>query len=146
MNRARSKGITLIEIILVIGLLTVLLSFAAPSFSAAAAKAEMSAALENVRYSLTAARRTARMSESPVVVNIPSATDVIPQMITFSAPGKRGVDSVLQIQKLVLPEDITLVSDHSSFEFDERGLVKNPGQILLVSKVDESITSVIEIQ
>jgi hypothetical protein len=35
--------------------------------------------------------------------------------------------------------DIELVSDYSSYEFDGRGIVENPGVITLVSRTDESL-------
>jgi Tfp pilus assembly protein FimT len=147
MNKKRSQGITLIEILLVVGLLVVLLSFAVPSINGAAIKAEMTAAQEHVEYSLQTARRTARMSESPVEMNIsPVESSGTPQLVTFSAPGKRGSGSVQQIQDYSMPPDIALVSSQESFLFDRRGLVSNPGQIQLVSKVDESITSIIDVE
>ena len=146
MKRQLSKGITLIEILLAIGLLAVLLSFAVPTINGAAVRAEMSATMENVQYSLQSARRVARMTESQVDMRISSATSDAMQTITFSAPGKRGAGSITQIQNYHIPKDIALVSDHEAFQFDERGLVRNPGQILLVSKMDESITMEIQIQ
>ena len=48
----RSKGITLVEILLIIALLVILLSFAMPSVGGAAAKAEMTATVENVQHSM----------------------------------------------------------------------------------------------
>ena len=146
MNKKRSQGITLIEILLVVGLLVVLLSFAVPSINGAAIKTEMAAAQEHVEYSLQAARRTARMSESPVQMNISPAESGTPQLITFSAPGERGSGSVQQIQDYNMPRDIALVSDQATFLFDERGLVRNPGQIQLISKADESVTLFIDVE
>lgn len=145
MNKKRCQGITLIEILLVVGLLVVLLSFAVPSMSGAAIKTEMTATQEHVEYSLQTARRTARMSESSVQMNISPAEGDTPQLITFSAPGQRGSVIVQQIQDYNMPRDIALVSDQESFLFDERGLVSNPGQIQLVSKIDESITLSIDV-
>jgi Tfp pilus assembly protein FimT len=146
MNIKSSKGITLIEILLVLGLLVVLLSFAVPSISSAAVKADLRAAMENVQHSLEAARRTARMSESPVFMNISSIAEDAEQTITFSAPGKRGAGVVTQIQDFQVPSDIALVTDQEAFLFDERGLVTNPGQILFVSKQNESVKFAITVQ
>jgi type II secretory pathway pseudopilin PulG len=138
------KGITLIEILLVLGLLVILLSFAIPSVSGAAIKAEMNATLENVQYSLQMAQKTARTTESTVVVNISPAQPDIPQTISF-LPGKGGSRSNLQIQDFSVPADVVLVTEQDSFVFDERGLVQNPGNILLVSRVDETVTSTIQV-
>ena len=143
--KSKIKGITLIEILLVLGLLAILLSFAVPSVSGAVSKAEMKSTLENIQYSLEVARRTARATETEVSMHISPAEQEITQVITFSSPGKGGANNHLQIQDFTLPPDIALVSDHDSFIFDERGLVEEPGRILLVSKVDESVTSTIDI-
>lgn len=142
---SHSKGITLIEILMVIGLLVLLMSFAVPSISGAAVKAEMNAAHENVQYSLQMARKVARTTESPVVMNISAAGPNTSQTITFTSPSKGKAGKSLQIQDFLLPAEIVLVSDHDFFLFDERGLVENPGSISLVSTVDENITSTIDI-
>jgi hypothetical protein len=38
-----------------------------------------------------------------------------------------------------VPDNIRLVPEHATFTFDERGLVRNPGTLLLVSEVDDAI-------
>ena len=143
--KSKIKGITLIEILLVLGLLAILASFAVPSVGGAVSKAEMKSTLENIQYSLQIARRTARTTETEVSMHISPAEQEITQTITFWSPGKGGAINKLQIQDFILPPDIVLISDQDSFSFDERGLVEEPGRILLVSKVDESITSTIDI-
>jgi len=142
---ARSKGITLIEILMVVALLAILLSFAMPSMSGAVSKAEFNSTLENVHYSLLAVRQAARISETAVSMNIsPAAQDAI-QTISFSSPDDEGAGSKLHIQDFSLPPGIVLISDQESYVFDERGLVERPGRILLVSKLDESVTSTIAV-
>ena len=86
------------------------------------------------------------MSESPVFMNISSIAEDAEQTITFSAPGKRGAGVVTQIQDFQVPSDIALVTDQEAFLFDERGLVTNPGQILFVSKQNESVKFAITVQ
>ena len=129
---------------MVLGLLAILLSFAMPSVSGAVSKAEMKSTLENVQYSLQQARKTARMMESPVSMNISPSGSETTQSITFSSP-RKSADSKLHIQDFYLPPEITLISDQDSFVFDERGLVENPGRILLVSVDDENVTSTIDV-
>ena len=36
-------------------------------------------------------------------------------------------------------------SDREAYRFDDRGLVQSPGQLILVSAVDETITSVVRV-
>jgi Tfp pilus assembly protein FimT len=143
---SHSKGITLIEILLVTGLMVILLSFAIPSISGATVKAEMDSTFENVQYSVEVARKVARTTESAVVMNISPATQDKVQTITFTSPGKNGRGNHLQIQDFTIPAEVALVSDSDSFAFDERGLVENPGKVMLISKVDETVTSTIDIQ
>ena len=67
---ARCHGITLVEILMVIALLVIILSFALPSVGSMTARAEMQAAVENVEYSIDTARKLARLTESPVALEL----------------------------------------------------------------------------
>lgn len=139
----RSRGITLVEILLVISLLVIILSFAIPSVSGAAAKADMTAAVENVEYSIKTAKNTARLHETGIAVDFKSYAGEQAQVISFRRV-KQGKDA--GIPEYRLSEEIELVSDQESFEFDERGLSLNPGTITLISKVDESVTATVEVR
>ncbi|MBT8040284.1 MAG: prepilin-type N-terminal cleavage/methylation domain-containing protein [Xanthomonadales bacterium] len=139
----RSKGVTLVEILLVIALLVIVLSFAIPSMGGATAKADMLAAVENVEYSITSARNSARMNEKDVALKISRQSGDASQVLKFIRSG--SADGV-GIPDYRLPEDIELVADQASFEFDERGLVRNPGTITLVSRVDESVSETVEVR
>lgn len=143
---SNSKGVTLIEILLVLGVLVVLLSFAVPSYSGATIQAEMKATTENVLYSLQAARNMSRSTESSITLSITPSSQTAGQIIHYSSTDPDRVSRGAHIQDYNLPEDIMLVTDHDSFVFDERGLVTNPGQIILVSKTDEAVTSTIEVR
>ncbi|MEJ2383089.1 MAG: prepilin-type N-terminal cleavage/methylation domain-containing protein [Xanthomonadales bacterium] len=138
--RSRARGITLVEILIVISVLVVLASFAIPSIGNATARAEITAASENVRYSIEAARKLARSTESPVVLRVSDAPGPGGQGIGFGRVKAGGAGNV---QDYRLPKDVRLVAATDSFEFDRRGLVEQPGQLVLVSTVDESITETI---
>lgn len=141
-TRSRARGITLVEILVVIAMLLILASFAVPSMSNATAKSELKATVENVEYSIQAARNTARMNETPVALEFTDA-NAGTQTISFQAKGSGNLPGM---QDYLLPESIQLVSDQGGFEFDSRGLVENPGTIILVSKADESVTSTIKVK
>lgn len=141
-TRSRARGITLVEILVVIAMLLILASFAVPSMSNATAKSELKATVENVEYSIQAARNTARMNETPVALQFTDA-NAGTQTISFQAKGSGKLPGM---QDYLLPESIQLVSDQGGFEFDSRGLVENPGTIILVSTADESVTSTIEVK
>ena len=146
---SRSRGFTLVEILMVVAVLVILVSFAMPSVGNATARAELKAAVENVQYSIDAARNLARMTESSVAVNIrptsqpetaagaESRSGGEPQRIMFSRP---------ELQDYLLPAGIRLVADHDTYVFDSRGLVLEPGRVTLLSATDESISSAIDIK
>jgi Tfp pilus assembly protein FimT len=153
---SRSRGITLVEILLILSLLVILLSFAMPSVGSATARAELKATVENVQYSVSAARNVARMTESSVAMNVHSSPADLVQTITFSRPGESmtapggakelGGTQGLGLQEYRLPEGIRLESDHERFVFDPRGLVGEAGRILLVSTADESISAAVDVK
>jgi len=143
--KARARGITLVEILLVIGLLVLLAGFALPSFGTASARAEMKAALENLEYSIGTARNVARLTESSVNVDIIEAPGTASQRITFSQSGRNGGEGGPSIPDYLLPESIEVVSDQQRFVFDSRGLVDQPGRIMLVSRADDSVTTELQI-
>ena len=148
LNINRCRGVTLIEILMILGLLLIIASFAVPSAGNAMARADMLAASENLQYSIRIARNTARMTESKVTMNIleagPGGEN---QRITFSvsALGRKALAQA-ELQETRLPVDIRLVSDYSSYDFDGRGIVQNPGRITLVSMTDESLSSSFDIK
>lgn len=141
----RCRGITIIEILMVVGVLILFLSFALPSVGTSANRAELRAAEENISHSLHAARNLARSYETDVAIHIPAAGGDRLQTISFTAPGSKRQGFFEGLQQFTLPADIMAVSDRDAFTFDRRGLVEHPGQILLVSKIDDSVRSVIAI-
>ena len=147
-SKNHCQGITLIEILVILGFLAILASFAVPSISTATARADMRAASENLQYSIQSARNTARMTESKVTMNIlEEEQGEQGQRVTF-AVSEQGLKALGQagLQDDRLPVDIKLVSDYSSYEFDGRGIVENPGVITLVSRTDESLFTSLEVK
>lgn len=141
------RGITLLEILLVLGILMIIASVAVPSISGASTRADMRAAAENLQYSIRIARNTARMEESIISLNLVSEPGEATQRIVFSSPRLTDKSLVnMELQEYRLNEKITVISDFSSYEFDSRGVVKNPGQIILISRTDESITTEIMVE
>jgi len=143
---SRVKGITLIEILVIISMLAIIVSFAIPSVGGATARAEMEATVENVRFSLQSARNVARMTESSIAVNIENNPYDSAQKITFSSLGSNKSGKLNELQEYLLPAEIELLSDRESFVFDERGLVKEPGRIILASRADDSISAELDIE
>lgn len=139
------RGITLVEILLGIGVLMVIMSFAMPSVTSASARAELRAAAENIDYSIRVARNTARMTESPVTMSL--GEDGRSGAISFSSPSRRA--QALQtdsLQPFTLPAEIQMVSTDSDFLFDQRGLISNPGSITLVHMDDTQLHTQITLE
>ena len=147
LSKNRYWGVTLVEILLILSLLAIIASLAVPSMSGATAKAEMRAASENMQFSIRSAKNTARMTESTVNMILSEGAGEQAQLITFSV-SRSGLKALGQpgLQENRLPMNIKLVSDYSSYEFDSRGMVQNPGMITLVSLTDESLITNIEVK
>jgi type II secretory pathway pseudopilin PulG len=141
----RARGITLVEILIAISVLIILVAFALPSAGTAAARAELQAALENLEYSVGTARNVARLTESSISLHIETAAADASSSIRFSRQGDRSGKSSPEIQEYQLPKGIQLVADRDRFVFDPRGLVDEPGHILLVSAADEELRATVDI-
>ena len=137
---AQARGITLVEILLVVALLIIIAAFALPSAGTASARAEMNAAVENLAYSIDTARNVARLTESSVNLSITPSTDDLTHVISFSGSDHSG-QRLPGMQEYRLPDAIELTASRDRFVFDRRGLVDQPGRIMLVSRVDDSIVA-----
>ena len=138
----RHRGITIVEILVVISVLLILISFAVPGIDRATARAEIQAATENIQYSIETARKMARRSESSVTLHADPPAGAAGQHIRLSGP---GLGSTMGAQDYRLPDSVRVVSDRESFTFDGRGLVRNPGKMVLVATADDAIVSELSI-
>ena len=129
---------------MVISLAAILISFAIPSVSGAAARAEMKAASENLEFSIDSARKAARMSGRPVAMHVQRLADKS-SIIRFSAADSPVIGLAMELGEYRLPDDIRLECDRDTYRFDDRGLLDAPGQLVLVSLVDETITTVVRV-
>lgn len=142
-TRFHARGITLVEILIVISVLVVLASFAIPSIGSATARAEMTAATENVRYSIESARKLARSSESRVALRIVDDPGPGGQAVTF---GRLEAGANDPAQDYRLPDEVRLVAPSDSVVFDSRGLAEQPVRLTLVSTVDDTITETLAVE
>lgn len=140
---SRCRGITVVELLLVVSVVIILLSFAMPGIDRATARAEMKAATENVQYSIDTARRLARGTESRVVLH--AETKGTPAIHHVRLSGSH-IRAAMGAQAYRLPEGIRLVPEHAVFTFGERGLVENPGKLVLMSQADETIVSELKVE
>ena len=138
--RARNEGITVLEVLIALGVLVVFLSFAAPSLSNVAAKADFRAAVENVEMSIHMARNTARVLNTEVVMHFESGERGQPDLIRFSLPAKPANSDVTSLmQEYQLPETVNFEVTESAVHFDTRGLSEKPVYLLLSSNVSSGL-------
>jgi prepilin-type N-terminal cleavage/methylation domain-containing protein len=140
--RFQARGITLIEVLMVVSVLLIIAWFAIPSVGNLTARAEMTAAVENVRYSIDSARKLARRTESPVVLSVAYIPGHDGQEITLR---RQQDDPSATVQNYRLPDEVAVQAAPETLTFDRRGLAEQSGRLLLVSKVDEHITEIITV-
>ena len=141
-----SRGITLVEILIVISVLAIILSFAIPSANGAAARAELRAATENLEYSISAARNVARLTESAVTLKISADGDTSPRIVSLARADASPVEAHPDLQPYQIPDSVEVMSDRPVFLFDRRGLVDRTGQVRLVSKLDPDLHATLEVR
>lgn len=134
----RSRGITLVEVLLVISMLVIVLSLSLPSMNGTTAKADMTAAVERVEQSIELASDTARLKGSGVSLGFKTYAGQPGHVLSYDAPA--------ELPEVHLPGDIELVTDRTAFRFDSNGAVENPGRIILVSRLDETMTETINVK
>jgi len=140
---ARSRGTTLIEVLLVISVLVIVLSLSMPSMNGTTAKADMTAAVERVEQSIELARNTARLDSSGIALGFKTSAGQPGHVISFRPAGD---DAGAELPEFHLPSEMELVTDQAAFLFDESGAVRNPGRVILVSRLDETMSETITVK
>ena len=139
-RKAHARGISVIEILVALGVLVVIVSFASPSLSNVTAKADLRAAVENLEFSIRSARSAARTMETDVVMHIHSERRARQHSVNFTFPSwNEELDQPQSVQDLELPPSVRLMTDSSEVRFDSRGVVDAPVRLLLVSSLDEGV-------
>lgn len=143
-STSKIRGITLVEVLIVLGMMAVILTFFANSFTRATNKADLLVAAEGVNFSVQSARNMARQLETEVIMHLNTATSGENHSIDFSYPDRNeALNSGNLLQEFVLPADIHLMTDESAIHFDARGLVEKPTDLLLISQTEESMQEIV---
>lgn len=146
-DKNHSKGFSIVEALIGAGVLIVIVSFAVPSFSKTAAKAELQSAVENTQRLVTTGRNTARILGTPIVMHLNGDHKLRQHSITFTFPDRNDtLDSDTSIQDYELPQGVWIVSDETEVRFDTSGMVEHPVMVNLVSNVDGSVSERLLIQ
>lgn len=134
------RGVTVLEVLIALGLLVVLLSFASPSLSGAAARAEMKAAAENMDLSIRMARNTARQLQTTVVMHLHTDRKARRHTVTYTVPGLQlNAPETATLIDYQLPESVRIEASDPIVRFDFRGVAEKPVQVALVSLHDDDL-------
>jgi Tfp pilus assembly protein FimT len=146
-SRKFQAGITLLEVLIALGLLVVLLSFATPSLSGATARAELKAATENVDLNIRMARNTARQMNTDVIMHLETSHSARHHSISYSVPGRqKDIAAVTTLMDYQFPESVRIVAGQTDIRFDSHGLVEPPVQLMLISLLDDDVNKRILIE
>jgi len=129
-----SKGLSLIEVLVLLALLAVLLAFADPMLRDNSARSSVKEATVQVALALHNARNSARSSNSPVTVLI--STNPSHNTLLFEYPKGGSSGTVPSLPPVTLPAGISVSSDTAAVTFDPPGTVSTGGSIRLTSSSD----------
>ena len=129
-----TKGLTAIELLIVVGIVAVLVVFASPILSSMIWKSELEQAIEITEASVKQARDTARFYSMDVMMHLQAGENREQPSITLSIPAMRR-DAVLNDVKeeFALPIGIQIVSDERIVHFDPAGEVERPAHVKIIS-------------
>ncbi len=134
---SKIRGITAVEILIVLGMVAVIMSFFANTFTRSVSKGDLVVAVEGLNFSVQSARNMARQLETDVIMHLHTGPDNTKHSIDFSYPNRsESLSSENLLQEFVLPADIRLMADVAVIHFDARGLVDTPASLLLISQVE----------
>lgn len=135
---APSKGLTAIELLIIISIVALVVVFAAPMMSVVSSKSEIEQAIETTEASVKQARWTARFYKTDVLLRLETDEKQKQHFITLSVP-KMQKDFVLNEveERFPLPKGIQIVSDNEIVRFDPTGAVELPAHFLISSNQEE---------
>ena len=133
-----AKGLTAIELLIIISIVALVVAFAAPMIKTMSSKSEFEQAIEITEASVEQARWTARFYKTEVLLRLETGENQKQHSITLSVPQMQK-DLVLNEVKeeFPLPIGIQLVSDDTIIRFDPAGQVELPAHILVSSNQAE---------
>jgi len=133
-NRKPGKGLTLIEVLVLVAVLAVLLAFANPMLRDNSARLAIKEATVQVALALHKARNSARSGNTDVTVMISANPAHNTLAFEYPKPGSSG--TMPSLPSVTLPAGISVSSDTPALTFDPQGKVSAGGSIRLTSSAD----------
>lgn len=126
------KGLTAIELLIIVSVVAVLVIFTAPLLSGS--KSEFDQAVKITESTVEQARQTARFYKTSVLIRLETDEQKNHQSITLSIPRMKSQSVLNEVtEEFQLPEGIQVISEDQVIHFDEQGEVAIPAQLLFVS-------------
>lgn len=132
-----ARGVTVIEVLIMISVIAVLIVFAAPMVGSAFSTTEVDEAVRITEKSVREARALARLYRTDVYVKIESSDNRAPS-ITVSMPSRhQHVDVGQRNEEFALPGQVQVLSGDALLQFNAEGEVDLPAMVMLASRVDQ---------
>lgn len=144
---SKIRGVTAVEILIVLGMVAVIVTFFANTFTRTVNKGDLLVAAEGLSFSVQSARNMARTLETDVLMHLNVAPGASNHSIVFSYPNRNeSLTGENLLQEFVLPADIRMMTDVSAIHFDARGLVETPANLLLTSQANTLLQESVLVQ
>jgi type II secretory pathway pseudopilin PulG len=135
-RKSSARGITAIELLIIISVLAILVVFAAPVVSSAFWTSEVDEAVKVTEKSVREARALARLYQTNVVVRIESDEGRDP-LITVTVPSRhKDIDVGGVRDEVALPRDVQVLGGDVVVRFNPAGEVELPALVMLASSAD----------
>jgi len=130
------KGLTAIELLIMISIFAVIVIFAAPRFSNS--NSEFVQAIKITESTVDQARKTARYYRTDVLMQLETDEQRSQQSLTLSIPKMQSNEVLNEVEeKFPLPPGIQVINEGGAIRFDQKGELETPAQLLFVSERQE---------
>lgn len=140
----RSRGFTLIEMMVALAALAIVVVFATPVLQNNAARSDMKEATDQIAQAFLQAKNAARINNSNVRLTL--TTNEMGNRVTFAFDNGSSIsDSGQMLPAVVLPETVSVITETPEFVFSRLGVVNTTGSIALVSTARSELSSTVAI-
>jgi len=141
------KGVSAIELMMVLAIMVIAVTLAAPALQAVAVRAEIKATADEITQAIRLARNTARVSSQPVTLTVSTGDSDNSISFAFSNGTDTSADGI-RLPAIALPDNISITATQAAILFDPMGIIVNFGEtssIVLTSTSDSSAVLTVSI-